>query len=116
MLCAATPLYCILWSNCVAFSVADPKQKFRFKVRIQIRSEISFGSGFGSGSETFISVPDRIRIQPNVSNPSGSGSATMVALLNLEHSPLVVSLQEEHAGSTHLSLNWVLPLEKTKVP
>ena len=27
---------------------------------------------------------------------------------NLEHSPLVVSLQEEHVGSTHLSLHWVI--------
>jgi hypothetical protein len=25
---------------------------------------------------------------------------------NLEHSPLVVSLQEAHIGSTHLSLHW----------
>jgi hypothetical protein len=32
---------------------------------------------FGSGSETFISVPDRIRIRPKVSDPSGSGSATL---------------------------------------
>jgi hypothetical protein len=38
----------------------------------------------------------------------------MVALLNLEHFPLVVSLQEAHAGSTLLSLNWVLPGEKIK--
>jgi hypothetical protein len=36
----------------------------------------SLGSGFESGSETFISVPDRIRIRPKVSNPSGSGSGS----------------------------------------
>ncbi len=36
----------------------------------------SFGSGFESGSETFISVPNRIRIRQKVSDSSGSGSGS----------------------------------------
>ncbi len=35
--------------------------------------EVSFGSGFELRSETFSLVPDRIRIRPKVSDPSGSG-------------------------------------------
>jgi len=34
----------------------------------------SFGSGFKSGSEMFFSDPDRIRIRPKVSDPSGSAT------------------------------------------
>jgi hypothetical protein len=55
----------------------------------------SFGSGFEyefeSGSETFISVPDRIR--PKVSDPSGSGSVTLQGN---------DKLPEDHRESKHI--------------
>jgi hypothetical protein len=51
-------------------SVADPKQKFRIRFRIRIQPEVSSGSE----AETFISVPDRIRIRPKVLDPSGSAT------------------------------------------
>ena len=35
---------------------------------------------------------------------------------NLEHSPLVVSLQEAHVDSTHLSLHWVIHLREDQGP
>ncbi len=39
-----------------------------------------------------------------------------MALHNLEHFPLVVSLQEAHAGSKHLSLHWVLHWREDQGP
>ena len=35
---------------------------------------------------------------------------------NLEHSPLVVSLQEAHVGRTHLSLHWVIHWREDQGP
>jgi hypothetical protein len=46
-----------------------------FSLKIMLLFTDFFGSSLGS--ETFISVPNRIRIRPKVSDPSGSGSATL---------------------------------------
>jgi hypothetical protein len=49
--------------------------------------ESGFESGSETGSEMFISVPDRIRIRPKVSDPygSGSGSATLTQISYFFH-------------------------------
>ncbi len=54
----------------------------------------SFGSGFESRSETFISVPDRIRIQPEVSDPSGSGSGSGSGSATLAQIVFIFAFQE----------------------
>ncbi len=41
-------------------------------------------SGSETGSEMFISVPDRIRIRPKVSYPSGSGSGSATLEKNIQ--------------------------------
>jgi hypothetical protein len=74
-----------------------------FGLNVRILFQIYFGSGFESGfgsgiesgfesgSETFISVLDRIRIQPKVSDPSGSGSATLrQKVFRWGHQPVVI--------------------------
>ncbi len=54
-----------------------------------------FGSGFESGSKMFILDPDRIRIQPKVSDPygygSGSGSATLQETMSSDLSGFVLT-------------------------
>jgi hypothetical protein len=37
-----------------------------FGLKVRLFLQINFGSGFESGSKTFISVPDRIRIRPQI--------------------------------------------------
>ena len=50
------------------------------------------------------------------SNTSVFSGAIVLLCTILEHSPLVVSLQEAHAGSTHLSLHWVLHWREDQGP
>jgi hypothetical protein len=47
-----------------------------FSLKIRLLFIDFVGSSLGSGSETFISVQDRIRIRPKVSGASGSGSGS----------------------------------------
>ncbi len=75
-----------------------------FSLNIRLLFLIYFGSGFESGSEirirnrirNVISVPDRIRIRPKISDPYGSGSGSGSATLKILVAFVVKSPRIQH--------------------